>query len=123
MSPERLSALQRSAVALNKKGLISLNQIEGGKDFENTFNDIKNQISQLNPDDFRKVTDYIMTQDLDPEVRQKMFMLIEKYDMLMDVLNGFEYNDHVYELSDILMTVLQNMNDWSDDKCTVVKRI
>jgi hypothetical protein len=108
-----------SAFQLNDNGKVSVNQIEG-------FEDILAKLEKLDSftaSDYRRVIDYILLSDLEPNISDKIDFLSENYDLLQSLAKGVEYNGNYYPTMDVLKTVLDSEPAWIEDKYTEVEKI
>jgi len=103
-------------------GKISLDQIENGKYLEKSVKELYDLYRKnVNPDLYRKMSDYILTQDLDPSLKKAIDALLKNYDNLEPLLDDIEYDGHVYKIKDVLILILDNMDKWSTGQSTVTR--
>ena len=118
------SLLPSDAVTANPKtGKVSLTQIEEGNSLEAKITYIFNKLKEINPDLFRKKSDFILMQDLDPSLSTQLNMILDHFDEILDIIQGIEYEGRYYTVHDVMEIVLTNMQNWSDSQATVVTRI
>lgn len=112
------------------KGLVSLDQIEHGRELLSEIEELKKMIQNLNFDSskFRRKDEYILESDLDPSIRQKISYLTDNYDMVLDLIAGIETSTgEVLGIRELLQEVADNKDAWNssfeNDQYTKVIRI
>jgi len=117
------SAIPNGLIITNKYGQIDLGQIEHGDEIYETVMSLKAQIAEygLDVDLFRKKSETILEQDLDPSFTNKINNV---FDNLDKIITGIDYDGVHYSLSDVMLLFLQNYDRIvSDDYISTVTHI
>jgi len=113
--PRNYGNIPSGLIITNKYGKIDLGQIEHGDDIWTDLASLKAQVRNygLNVNDFRKKSDYIMEQDLDPSFTRKVNDILDNLD---NIITGIDYEGVHYTITDIMLMVLENYDRLVTDK-------